>query len=335
MENYSVLIYFVISLILFLLILVIVLLRNIHLRTMPEKKLKMRNEEVTSIYEEMASSDKELKENLDQLRRSEQRYKIVAESTMKKKVKMQQNLHKAIEYKEFVLYYQPILDVKQGGIRGFEALIRWVSPENGLILPDKFIKAAEENGSIIQIGSWVIVSACKYAKSIYDNGFTSFYVSVNVSTLQLLQNDFTDFVLSTLKDTKLPPELLLIEITETVLMESMDLVIEKLEILRNYNIKIALDDFGCGYSSLTYLKMLPINMIKIDKSFIDDIKFEDDVKSMSGTIILLAKQLGLIVIGEGVETSDQLNYLKKHGCDLFQGYLASKPVPEVEINKLL
>lgn len=621
MENYSVLIYFVISLILFLLILVIVLLRNIHLRTMAEKKLKMRNEEVTSIYEEMASSDKELKENLDQLRRSEQRYKIVAESTMDiiwegdlinqkryfseklydilgyttlemgpfkawfdiihpediirvkhlikkqidektavecfeyrvkskdgsykwlrsntkcefdengtatsvfgaftditnlknqkkkinnlayydtvtglpnrsklrdivteeiekclisnnkfalffmdldnfkfindsyghtvgdklllyvgkrlnqlkdkniiafrlggdefvillkntqgeeavelyaktlleslanpifinenifcithssgivfypyngssfeellknadtamykskasgksthtfynktmgddalKKVKMQQNLHKAIENKEFVLYYQPILDVKQGGIRGFEALIRWVSPENGLILPDKFIKAAEENGSIIQIGSWVIVSACKYAKSIYDNGFTSFYVSVNVSTLQLLQNDFTDFVLSTLKNTKLPPELLLIEITETVLMESMDLVIEKLEILRNYNIKIALDDFGCGYSSLTYLKMLPINMIKIDKSFIDDIKFEDDVKSMSGTIILLAKQLGLIVIGEGVETSDQLNYLKKHGCDLFQGYLASKPVPEVEINKLL
>lgn len=252
-----------------------------------------------------------------------------------KKVKIQQDLHRAIENKEFVLYYQPIIDVKQGEIRGFEALIRWVSPENGLIFPDKFIKAAEENGSIIQIGSWVIVSACKYAKSIYDNGFKSFYISVNVSTLQLLQNNFTDFLLTTLKDTKLPPELLLIEITETVLMESMDLVIEKLRILRSYNIKIAIDDFGCGYSSLTYLKMLPINMIKIDKSFIDDIKSEDDVKSMSGTIILLAKQLGLIVIGEGVETRDQLNYLKKHDCDLFQGYLVSKPVPEIELNKLL
>lgn len=260
--------------------------------------------------------------------------KAMGDDTLKK-VKMQQNLHRAIENEEFVLYYQPIIDVKKGEIQGFEALIRWISPENGLILPDKFIKAAEENRSIIQIGNWVIVNACKYAKSIYDNGFTSFYISINVSALQLLQNDFTEFLLSTLKDTKLLPELLLIEITETVLMESMDLVIEKLELLRSYNIKIALDDFGCGYSSLTYLKTLPINMIKIDKSFIDDILSQDDVKSMSGTIILLAKQLGLTVIGEGVETNDQLNYLKKHDCDLFQGYIFSKPIPEAEINKLL
>ena len=144
----------------------------------------------------------------------------------------------------------------------FEALIRWIHPKKGFISPDKFISAAEENGSIIEIGKWVIINACKYAKSIYDSGFTNFYVSVNVSALQLLQRDFTDFVLSTLENTGLSPELLLIEITETVLMESMDLVIEKLKILKNNNIKIALDDFGCGYSSLTYLKMLPINTSK-------------------------------------------------------------------------
>ena len=251
------------------------------------------------------------------------------------KVIMQDNLYRALDNNEFILYYQPIIDVKQGKIDGFEALIQWIHPENGFVFPDKFISAAEEDGSIIQIGKWVIINACKYAKSIYDSGFTNFYISVNVSTLQLFQKDFTDFVLSTLKNTGLSPELLLIEITETVLMESMDIVIEKLKILKSNNIKIALDDFGCGYSSLTYLKMLPINTVKIDKSFINDIKSEDDVKSMTGTIILLAKQLGLSVIDEGVETKEQLNYLKKHGCDMFQGYLVSKPVPEVEITKLL
>jgi diguanylate cyclase (GGDEF)-like protein/PAS domain S-box-containing protein len=251
------------------------------------------------------------------------------------KIKMQENLHKALENNEFILYYQPIIDVELGKIKGFEALIRWIHPENGFIFPDKFISVAEENGSIIQIGKWVLVNACKYAKSIYDRGFTNFYISVNVSTLQLLQKDFTDFVLNTLEDINLSPELLLIEITETVLMESMDLVIEKLKILKNNKIKIALDDFGCGYSSLTYLKMLPINTIKIDKSFINDIKSENDSESITGAIILLAKQLGLRIIGEGVETIDQLNYLRKHGCDLFQGYLAHKPAPEAEINKLL
>ena len=118
-------------------------------------------------------------------------------------------------------------------------------------------------------------------------------------------------------------------------MESLDLVIKKLNFLKDNNIKIALDDFGCGYSSLTYLKILPIDIVKIDRSFISDIKSEDDVTSMTVTIIILAKKLGLTVIGEGIETKEQLDYLKKHACDMFQGYLVSKPVPEVEINKLL
>ncbi|MBC8059777.1 MAG: EAL domain-containing protein [Clostridiaceae bacterium] len=251
------------------------------------------------------------------------------------KIKMQANLEIALENKEFLLYYQPIIDVALGKITGFEALIRWIHPKNGFIFPDRFIGAAEESGIIIQIGKWVIISACKYAKSIYDSGFRNFYISVNVSALQIMQKDFTDFVLSTIEDIGLPAELILIEITESVLVESMDLVIAKLNILKDNNIKIALDDFGCGYSSLTYMRMLPINTIKIDKSFIDDIKSEDDVKSLTGNIILLAKQLGLNVIGEGVETQEQLDYLKRHGCDMFQGYLVSKPVPAVEIDNLL
>jgi diguanylate cyclase (GGDEF)-like protein/PAS domain S-box-containing protein len=256
-------------------------------------------------------------------------------NTAVEKFKMQSDLHRAIENNEFMLYYQPIIDVDQGGIKGFEALIRWNHPEKGIVFPDKFISVAEENGTIIEIGKWVIINACKYAKSICDIGFTNFYVSVNVSTLQLIQRDFTDFIFSTLENIGLSPELLLLEITESVLMESMDLVIEKLKKLKDNNIKIALDDFGCGYSSLKYLKMLPINTVKIDKSFIDDIKSEDDVKGMARSIILLAKQLGLNVIGEGVETKEQLSYLKKHGCDRFQGYLISKPVPEIEASTLL
>jgi diguanylate cyclase (GGDEF)-like protein/PAS domain S-box-containing protein len=251
------------------------------------------------------------------------------------KIRMQEDLERALKNNEFVLYYQPIVDVVLGEIKGFEALIRWMHPQKGLVFPDKFIGEAEEGGQIIQMGKWVIISACKYAKRVYDSGATNFYVSVNVSALQLVQKDFTDFVLSTLEKIGLPPALLLIEVTETALMESMDLVVKKLNILKDNNIRIALDDFGCGYSSLTYLKVLPIDVVKIDRSFISDIKLEDDVTSMTGTIIILAKKLGLTVIGEGVETKEQLDYLKKHGCDMFQGYLVSKPVPEVEINKLL
>jgi diguanylate cyclase (GGDEF)-like protein/PAS domain S-box-containing protein len=251
------------------------------------------------------------------------------------KIRMQEELERALKSNEFVLYYQPIVDVALGEVKGFEALIRWIHPQKGLVFPDEFISKAEESGQIIQMGKWVITSACKYAKRVYDSGVTNFYVSVNVSALQLVQKDFTDFVLSALEKVGLPPELLLIEITETALMESVDLVVKKLNILKDNNIKIALDDFGCGYSSLTYLKILPIDIVKIDRTFISDIKSEDDVTSMTGTIIILAKKLGLTVIGEGVETKEQLDYLKKHGCDMFQGYLVSKPVPEVEINKLL
>ena len=256
-------------------------------------------------------------------------------NTAKEKIEMQANLERALENNEFILYYQPIVDVAKEEIKGFEALIRWRHPREGLVFPGEFISAAEENGTIIKIGQWVIINACKYAKSIYDSGFTNFYVSVNISALQILQKDFVDFVLSTIEKIGIRPELLLIEITEGVLIEGTDLVIEKLNMLKVNNIKIALDDFGCGYSSLAYMKMLPINTIKIDKSFIDEIKSEDDVESMAGTIILLAKHLGLSVICEGVEIKEQLAYLKKHGCDMFQGYLACKPLPAIEINNLI
>jgi diguanylate cyclase (GGDEF)-like protein/PAS domain S-box-containing protein len=251
------------------------------------------------------------------------------------KAEIQGDLHRAIEKKEFELYYQPIIDVNHGKIRGCEALIRWTHPEKGMVPPGKFISIAEENGTIIEIGKWVFESACKYAKSMLQSGYTGLYVSVNISPHQLLQEGFTDFIINTLRKVGVNPEMLVIEITESVLIESLDLAINKLKELKDYNIKIALDDFGCGYSSLTYLKMLPINIVKIDRSFIVDIQDEGDTKNMTNIIILLAKQLGLKVIAEGVEEKYQLGYLKNHHCDMFQGYLVSKPVPGEEFMKLL
>ena len=252
-----------------------------------------------------------------------------------KKAEIQADLHRAIENNEFVLYYQPIVNIADGKIKGCEALIRWIHPKRGLVAPGEFISIAEENGIIIEIGEWVFESACEYAKSMYERGYTDFYVSVNISPRQLLQKGFTHFIFNTIKRIGVEPELLVIEITESVLIESMDSAIKKLKELKDNNIKVALDDFGCGYSSLTYLKMLPINIVKIDRSFIVDIQSEEDTENMTNIIILMARQLGLNVIAEGVEANYQLNYLKKHGCDMFQGYLISKPVPAEEIINLI
>lgn len=251
------------------------------------------------------------------------------------KVKIEADLHRAIDNKEFILFYQPIVDIGNGKIKGCEALIRWIHPQSGIVPPGKFINIAEENGTILEIGKWVFENACAFAKRINDRGLKNFYVSINISPHQLLQKEFTDSILSTIKEAGIAPELIVIEITESLLMESLDLAVRKLKKLKDNKIKIALDDFGCGYSSLTYLKMLPINILKIDRSFISDIQSEDDTKNMTNIIILLARQLGLKVIAEGVEVNHQLEYLKKHGCDLFQGYLVSKPVPEEEIIKLI
>ncbi|MDF2882487.1 MAG: hypothetical protein K0R54_3044 [Clostridiaceae bacterium] len=252
-----------------------------------------------------------------------------------RKAKIQSDLHVAIRNNELKLYYQPIVDISLRKIKGCEALIRWIHPEYGMIFPDKFISMAEENGTIIEIEKWVVENTCQYAKRMYDRGYKDFYVSVNISPHHLLQKEFTPFILSTIKRAGIKPELIIIEITESVLIKATDLVIDKLTELKNNNIKIALDDFGCGYSSLTYLRMLPANIVKIDRTFIADIESDRGKKNITNIIILLARQLGLKVIAEGVEDKYQLDYLKKNNCDMFQGYLMSKPVPEDEFINLM
>jgi diguanylate cyclase (GGDEF)-like protein len=252
-----------------------------------------------------------------------------------KKVGIQNDLHKAIEDSEFTLYYQPIIDLQTGRLTGLEALIRWQHPVKGLIAPDKFISIAEESGKMIEIGAWVIKSACRFIKELYELGHRDFHISVNVSAIQLLQTNFAQLIGNVLTKENLPPGYLMLEITESVLIESFDQIISTLLEIRQTGVKIALDDFGCGYSSLTYLKQLPIDVLKIDKTFVDDILQVNNKECIIGSIIMLAKQMGLSVIAEGVEKPEQTAYLKQFSCDAIQGYLISKPVPKEDISAFL
>lgn len=254
---------------------------------------------------------------------------FMGEDTIKK-MKLHNNLHNAIQNNEFILYYQPITSVSTGLLVGMEALIRWISPIDGFIPPDKFIKAAEESGQIIEIGTWVLKTACNFAKELLDLGYKNFYISVNVSAVQLMQKDFKNILFNIINEAKIPPECILIEITESVFMESFENMSILFSEIRSKGILIALDDFGCGYSSLTYLKNLPVDVLKIDKSFIDDI-LSDERNCIVGLIVTLMKQLQFKVIAEGIETEEQLDYISNYDCDLFQGYLVSKPVPKEEI----
>lgn len=250
------------------------------------------------------------------------------------RVNMENLLLKALDNNEFEIYYQPQVDVKSNKITGFEALLRWNSPELGKVPPLKFINIAEDTHFIIPLGTWVLKETCLFLRKLYDLGYDKMYASINISILQLMQTDFYEIVEDILTETKLEPEDIVLEITESLLMESLDSIRKLLNKLCSNNIMVALDDFGTGYSSLYYLKQLPISTLKIDKSFIDDIT-DTNSESITGQIVSFGKWLGMDVIAEGVEFQVQLDYLKNFGCDKYQGYLFSKPVPEEEFMKLL
>ncbi len=252
------------------------------------------------------------------------------------KARLQNNLRRAIDHNEFVLYYQPQVDLKQGKILGLEALIRWYQPDGKMIEPQKFIPVAEETGLIVPIGEWVLRTACIFAKKLHNLGYADISVAVNLSAVQLRQEGFVQKVLQILDETELPPGNLELEITETVLIEFIDRNINTtLNMLKDRGIHISLDDFGRGYSSLNYIRQLPISTLKIDKSFIDDIQNKDDNASITGSIIILAHKLGLRIVAEGVEIDDQLEYLKNYHCDAIQGYLVSNPLAENQFLQML
>ncbi len=248
---------------------------------------------------------------------------------------LEKYLHTAMDNNEFELYYQPQLDIKTNKVTGLEALLRWKSPELGFVSPVKFIKVAEDTHLIIQLGEWVLVQACDFLSHLHKQGLTHMTISVNISTLQIFQADFNSKVLKILDYFKLDPQFLELEITETVLIESFDVVYNKLKQLREKGIGIALDDFGKGYSSLSYLKQLPISTLKIDKTFIDNVSLISEHTTITRHIIKMGRSMGMAVIAEGVEYSEQLEYLKKYECDKMQGYLFSKPLPKDDVEKLL
>jgi len=243
-------------------------------------------------------------------------------------------LRHALEREELSLHYQPQLTVG-GTVNSFEALLRWNSSEHGCVSPVRFIPLAEESGLIVSIGQWVLQEACKFARRLADMGKGTIHIAVNISPRQLLADDFVDIVRRNITDAGIAPEQLEIEITESVLIESMEESIGKLGQLRDDGLMISLDDFGTGYSSLTYLRSLPVGVLKIDKSFIDKISSDEVQLQMVGSIIDLAHTLGLTIVAEGVETEDQLKLLKQCGCDCIQGYIFSPPIPEEEAIQFL
>lgn len=243
-------------------------------------------------------------------------------------------LRHGLERGEFSLNYQPQLTA-QGTLIGFEALLRWNSSEYGSVSPVRFIPLAEESGQIVPIGQWVLAEACRFARRLVDIGKGAIHVAVNISPRQLMKDDFVHTVLRSIADAGISPEQLEIEITESVLIESMENSIGKLVQLRDSGLLISLDDFGTGYSSLTYLRGLPVGALKIDKSFIDKITSDQIQLEVVSLIIDLGHALGLTIVAEGVETEDQLRLLEQCACDCIQGYIFSPPLPEAAAIKFI
>jgi EAL domain-containing protein (putative c-di-GMP-specific phosphodiesterase class I)/ActR/RegA family two-component response regulator len=237
------------------------------------------------------------------------------------------HLRRAIDNEEFVVYYQPQVDIESGNVVGAEALIRWKHPELGLLPPADFISLAEETGLIVPIGGWVLRKACAQARKWHQAGFLGFRVAVNVSPRQLLQGNFHESVVRTLKTTGLEPGCLELELTETSMMQNAEWEVEILASLREKGLKIAIDDFGTGYSSLGYLKNLPIDSVKLDQSFVKGATIDPDDAALVMAVVTLAHNLRLKVIAEGIETEDQLKFLRLLRCDRGQGYLFGKPAP--------
>lgn len=253
----------------------------------------------------------------------------------KEKLLMENSMHTALENGEFALHYQPLFDLKNRKTYGFEALLRWNSPVYGKVSPLRFISLAEETGFIIPLGKWVIEQACTFIKETHAAGYPEIVISVNVSIAQVLQSDFTEMVIGIVKSAGIDPKYLNIEITESIFMESVESNIEKIERLRERGISVSLDDFGKGYSSLTYLRRLPIDILKIDKEFVQESMEEHKSQSITGAIISLAHKLGLKVVAEGVETGEQLQYLSEQKCDYIQGFLFNPPVDKKEVYSIL
>lgn len=296
-----------------------------------------------AVYPEDGESTEELLKNADAAmyhakEKGRSCFKFYDQSLNSKalqRLTLEQELRLAIQQKQFCLHYQPQVSLETKTIVSVEALIRWHHPQQGLISPAEFIPVAEETGQIIEIGNWVLKTACYQAKEWLNAGLPNCKMAVNLSSLQFKQPDLCQIVEETLAQSELPPHLLELEVTESMIMSDARDNIAKLKQLKELGVSLAVDDFGTGYSSLNYLKKFPIDTLKVDRSFIIDIANDNDDEGIVKAITAMAKHLNLNVIAEGIETTEQLTVLTGCHCSLLQGYLFSKPVVPSAIPELL
>lgn len=261
-------------------------------------------------------------------------YREELSERIRQRLELQHDFLRALQQQEFMLHYQPLVDLQSGKIVGAEALVRWMDPQKGLRNPAEFIPFAEESGVILPLGEWVLKTACRQAKYWADQGHP-IYVAVNLSTRQFQDPDLFLKISNALSDTGLPPAKLELEITESASMQNPEASIQVMEKLKSIGIKIAIDDFGTGYSSLAYLKRIPADIIKIDKSFVSGIHNDSGDLAIVRTVLALGNSLEKRCLAEGIETSEQFEMLNRLGCHFGQGYWMSKPVHAMEFLILL
>ncbi|MBI3803246.1 MAG: EAL domain-containing protein [Nitrospirae bacterium] len=283
----------------------------------------------------LRNADTALYRAKEQGRNNYQFYLPEMNAKVSERLAMENNLRKALERDELLLHYQPQVDLNSGAIVGVEALVRWQQAESGLISPAKFIPLAEETGLILPIGEWVLRTACAQNKAWQQAGLPPMRVAVNLSGQQFQQRNLIETVRRILIETGLGAEYLELELTESILMQKLEIITSVLLELNTMGIQISVDDFGTGYSSLSYLKRFPISKLKVDRSFVSDITTDPDDAAITTAIINMAHSLKLKVVAEGVETADQLAFLKSLKCDGMQGYFFSRPLPAKEITELL
>lgn len=254
---------------------------------------------------------------------------------MMKKIEMQSELRKAIENSEFVVHYQPQMDLNTNRVVGFEALARWEHPKDGLVMPLEFIPIAEESGLIVGIGKKILIEACQQLKVWEDEGYDDITIAVNLSARQFKDSYFLSMVYDVIEETHVNPKKLEFEITESIALDDIEYTVATIRKLQELGITFSLDDFGTGYSSLNYLKQLPVNNLKIDKSFLDTVLDNKSDQKIVSTMIDLARVLNINVIAEGVEMLEQEEFLKVANCNKAQGYLYSKPLPKGEAGEIL
>jgi EAL domain-containing protein (putative c-di-GMP-specific phosphodiesterase class I) len=274
-------------------------------------------------------SSKDLGRNNYQVYNSEMNARIVS------KLRMESSLRYAVSHCQFDVFYQPLVNVYTGKMAGMEALVRWFRPGYGYVPPSDFIPVAEETGLIVPMGEYVLKTACAQNKAWQQAGYPPLRMSVNLSARQLQQQNIIETIKRVLDETGLNPKWLGLEITEGAALKDLGLTVKTVQKLRDMGIEVSLDDFGTGYSSLNYLKQLPIDVLKIDKSFIHSAKAGWNEDTIIRAVILLAHSMNINVVAEGVETGEQFEYLKEQNCDKVQGYFFSKPLPSAEISILL